>query len=408
VHRWLFIVTLCAGCVPSEALDGGRAQDSGEDGLGADGGVERLDASMDAQVFDIGVDAGTVDWGDGGPLDAGAADAGQLDASAPDDAGRPDAGTPDAGPQTCDVAGVNFSCEPVQQCSGVPLFGRCGPQLSNICCLDQDPCSVDGAPGLCLDVAICPGTSTPGRCPGPAQIQCCTDPQEACDPTAAPTPNAGLVETPIDPRCPDGMVVAGSACIDQFEASLVRADGTGSWSPYLNPGSTAVRAVSLAYAVPQAYISGQQAEQACNLAGKRLCTDAEWLAACQGPGALTYPYGSTRQPGRCNDARGTHPAYEYFGTTDSSVFNMLDNRCLNQLPAGLALTGQYAGCESPAGAFDMMGNLHEWTSAPQGTFRGGFYVDTRINGNGCQYRTTAHGRSYWDYSTGFRCCAALR
>ncbi|CAN0549286.1 unnamed protein product, partial [Laminaria digitata] len=189
----------------------------------------------------------------------------------------------------CELAGVNFSCEPVQQCAGVPLLGRCGPQLSDACCLDQDPCSVDGAPGLCLDVAVCPGTSTPGRCPGPAQIQCCTDPQEACDPTAAPTPNVGLVEPAIDPRCPDGMVVAGSVCIDQFEASLVRADGSGPWSPYVNPGSTAVRAVSLAYAVPQAYISGLQAEQACNLAGKRLCTDTERLAACQGPGAHTYP-----------------------------------------------------------------------------------------------------------------------
>jgi formylglycine-generating enzyme required for sulfatase activity len=53
----------------------------------------------------------------------------------------------------------------------------------------------------------------------------------------------------------------------------------------------------------------------------------------------------------------------------------------------------------------MMGNLHEWTADPAGTFRGGFYVDTTINGAGCLYRTTAHVASYWDYSTGFRCCA---
>jgi hypothetical protein len=30
-----------------------------------------------------------------------------------------------------------------------------------------------------------------------------------------------------------------------------------------------------------------------------------------------------------------------------------------------------------------------------------------INGEGCLYRTTAHGVSHWDYSTGFRCCADL-
>jgi hypothetical protein len=53
-----------------------------------------------------------------------------------------------------------------------------------------------------------------------------------------------------------------------------------------------------------------------------------------------------------------------------------------------------------------MGNLHEWTADPNGTFRGGFYADTAINGEGCLYATTAHNRSHWDYSTGFRCCAA--
>ena len=53
--------------------------------------------------------------------------------------------------------------------------------------------------------------------------------------------------------------------------------------------------------------------------------------------------------------------------------------------------------------FDMMGNLHEWTSDPTGTFRGGFYVDTVNNNPGCLYRTTAHTTPHWDYSTGFRC-----
>ena len=53
---------------------------------------------------------------------------------------------------------------------------------------------------------------------------------------------------------------------------------------------------------------------------------------------------------------------------------------------------------------DMMGNLQEWTSAPAGTLRGGYYGDTTLNGNGCLYATTAHDTTYWDYSTGFRCC----
>lgn len=60
----------------------------------------------------------------------------------------------------------------------------------------------------------------------------------------------------------------------------------------------------------------------------------------------------------------------------------------------------------------MVGNLHEWvktdpgsSGTPRGTFAGGYYLDTTINGDGCQYRTTAHAHDYHDYSTGFRCCA---
>jgi sulfatase modifying factor 1 len=53
----------------------------------------------------------------------------------------------------------------------------------------------------------------------------------------------------------------------------------------------------------------------------------------------------------------------------------------------------------------MVGNLHEWTNDPNGTFQGGYYLDTHQNGDGCGYRTTAHEFTYHDYSTGFRCCA---
>ena len=52
----------------------------------------------------------------------------------------------------------------------------------------------------------------------------------------------------------------------------------------------------------------------------------------------------------------------------------------------------------------MVGNLHDWTAARGGTFRGGYYLDSQINGEGCDYRTTAHAPKYPDYSTGFRCC----
>jgi len=228
-----------------------------------------------------------------------------------------------------------------------------------------------------------------------------------CADGSAPTTGNSLVEEPGDPGCPDGMSLVDSFCIDRFEASLALVDGGGSlspWSPYANPETQRVRALSVRYATPQAYINQTAAAAACAEAGKRLCTDAEWLRACQGPAGWTYPWGDTAMPGVCNDARDLHPLVEYYGTTDPWIWSHLDQPCLNQLPSSLNRTGIRDGCQSSEGAMDLMGNLIEWTSDPAGTLRGGFYVDTLINGPGCLYTTTAHTTAHWDFSTGFRCC----
>lgn len=222
----------------------------------------------------------------------------------------------------------------------------------------------------------------------------------ACDPGHEPQPNAGRTEAPGAAGCPNGMNAVGTFCIDTYEASLVRADDGSSWSPDLNPGMTAVRAQSVANAIPQAYISGTQASAACQNAGKRLCTDAEWLRACRGPLSLTYPYGNTRDPMACNDARPTHPATDYFGNNPWD----LGHRCLDQIPNTVDPTGASSVCVTSEGVADMVGNLVEWTSDPAGTLRGGDYMGAVLNGTGCLFRTTAHDFAYWDLSTGFRCC----
>jgi len=200
------------------------------------------------------------------------------------------------------------------------------------------------------------------------------------------------------------MVAMENVCIDRYEAVLE--DDDGLWSPFHNPGDRPLRAAVYPGVIPQGYISGQQAAAACERAGKRLCTNREWLRACQGPDGLTYPYGNDRVVGQCNDHRDVHPAVELFPNA-ANPFIHIQNACINQLPMSIATTGAYGDCQSADGIFDMMGNLHEWTADPSGTFRGGYYVDTIRNGPGCLYRTTAHGRQHWDYSTGFRCCADL-
>ncbi len=273
-------------------------------------------------------------------------------------------------------------------------------------------CTASGIPGTCMDVSECYGTrsATAGLCPGPANIQCCT-PRYAnsCDPNVDVQPNVGLTQQSGTGGCSlPGMVRVSSFCVDQYEGSLLEVlDGgaTRTWSPYVNPGTRVLRAQSVAGAVPQGYVTQLQAAAACAGAGKRLCTDTEWLRACRGSTSTTYPYGNTRIAGVCNDARSVHPAVELYGTNASWIFSHIDSPCLNQLQPGLDLTGANSGCVTEDRIFDMMGNLHEWTADPNGTFRGGFYVDTVINGNGCLYVTTAHAVTHWDYSTGFRCCS---
>ena len=220
--------------------------------------------------------------------------------------------------------------------------------------------------------------------------------------------DGGTTEGP----CPAGMVLVEEGagfCIDAYEAALEE-EQDGLWleaSPYETVAGRTVRAVVAAGMIPQGYISGDEAELACENAGKRLCSSEEWLAACQGPDEWTWPYAASYVDWACNDHyAGSHPVVDYFGTVDG-VWDTehMNDPGINQQPGTVAAGGEYSACLSAWGAADMHGNLHEWVADADGAFRGGFYADAEINGPGCTYVTTAHGRDYHDYSTGFRCCA---
>ena len=201
-------------------------------------------------------------------------------------------------------------------------------------------------------------------------------------------------------------------CIDRWEAALVEVSVDGRetpWSPFdAAPAGRTLRAVSVANVYPQAYISGTLAAQACAASGKRLCAPVEWRKACMGPSEQRFGYGGERVEGRCND-EGRSPMLRLFPAAASSWAHVgfldLNDPRLNQLPDTLSPTGAHRGCTNEYGVFDMVGNLHEWTNDPHGTFQGGYYLDTHLNGDGCSYRTVAHDVGYHDYSTGFRCCA---
>ena len=218
--------------------------------------------------------------------------------------------------------------------------------------------------------------------------------------------------------CPSGMAYVAieglhAYCIDRWEAQVVELRGKEEvpHPPTKPVTKLTVKAVTRAGVTPQGYISKNEAEAACKAAKKRLCSGEEWQHACKGKKPTTFPYGDERKSGYCNDS-GRAPLSALHPELGENVYasgEAMNDPRINEAPNTVAPTGSFTHCRNAFGVFDMVGNLHEWTAdvhdGSRGTFRGGYYQDTHLNGDGCGYRTTAHDVSYHDYSTGFRCCA---
>ena len=208
-------------------------------------------------------------------------------------------------------------------------------------------------------------------------------------------------------KCPIGMASVDDAyCIDKYEGTLeeLLPGGHVRRHPHNLPvDGLTVRAVSKPGVLPQAFISAKEAQVACKASGKRLCKSWEWRFACRGPFEQRYPYGNAKVAGRCNDHGKS--AVQAIHVSYSGGFRALNDPRLGTQPGTLSKTAEHEGCESAFGAYDMVGNVHEWVA--EGTFAGGYYLDTSLNGEGCDYQTTKHNASYHDYSTGFRCCADM-
>lgn len=252
--------------------------------------------------------------------------------------------------------------------------------------------------------------------------------------------------------CPEWMVRVMDSprdyCIDRFEAivGMKRGDSIiingSSMQPRPNREMSDIVAMVSPILLPQSSIRKPQAESACKNAGKRLCTVHEWKKACAGPLNTTYPYGNTEvtdvrsrgqiiSRGKCN-TRKPHILSMLHGS-DNKGWNReeMKDPLHNKIKGFLSLPGQYPECVSGYGAYDMVGNLHEWVSdivdgqilasmPNTGTkipgvggrlgnsiFMGGFYSTGNDNGPGCHYMTIAHGGEQDDYSVGFRCCKTL-
>ena len=246
--------------------------------------------------------------------------------------------------------------------------------------------------------------------------------------------------------CPAEMARVDAFCIDRWEVALHDAKSGQALSPYYPPhakllarvvsvwqierhflgdvgaramplpalpavqrGDFEIRAFSAPGVVPQGYLSYPLALRACRNAGKRLCTEAEWVRACRGARGTKHPYGSHYVAGRCNIHRAIHPAHVLHGNasighTDPRL-NLVLERIGRESDPLLRATGATAGCVSSWGEdaiYDMVGNLDEWIEDPGGVFVGGFYA--RVTTKGCEAKIEGHAPAYYDYSTGTRCC----
>ncbi len=233
------------------------------------------------------------------------------------------------------------------------------------------------------------------------------------------------------PPCPSEMAHIGRYCVDRYEGHLVtkNPDGTTAiWPHFTRPENATFLAESSQGVFPQAYISRVEAKEACNNAGKRLCSRAEWMRACKGSRGFRYPYGNEGKRAACNTGK-PHLLYTFFGPKPGAwTYEKFNDPKLNQEPGFLAKSGEYEKCHSDEDVYDIVGNLHEWIQddvgtdieqvlekdgverkeqpwrAGNGMFMGGFFSTTVEHGPGCTYTTIAHEPTYHDYSTGFRCC----
>src|SRR5262249_26401019 len=113
---------------------------------------------------------------------------------------------------------------------------------------------------------------------------------------------------------------------------------------------------------PQSYVNRAEAQAACGNAGKRLCSRGEWMRACQGESRTHYPYAEHEQPNRCNKGKPHLLTIRFGADSRRWRYDDFNDPALSQEPGFLAPTGAYEGCVGDAGAYDLVGNLHEWVN----------------------------------------------
>jgi hypothetical protein len=252
----------------------------------------------------------------------------------------------------------------------------------------------DGRVGVCRDVGkrVCdPADSSQTKCDLTVLPDAQPPSAEACD--GKDNDCNGIVDDATGPnRVIDAMtrvrVGAADYYIDTYEAS--HPDATA-----IDTGVTTTRSCSNPNVLPWRSATFASATAACAAAGKILCTGAQWQTACEGAANTIFPYADVFNASQCNTESNDGIA----GGADDDV---------------LLATGAKTTCTASDGAFDMSGNLKEWTNDITGqttagvniaVLRGGSYESPDISAT-CDFRSSRATVNTVLQSVGFRCCKA--
>jgi len=141
--------------------------------------------------------------------------------------------------------------------------------------------------------------------------------------------------------------------------------------------------------------SWYDAKAACEAAGKRLCTQEEWVATCQNAAVV-----DDNRNGKIGDdlIEGTEFAYSDF--YEEGACNDKQERESGRV----AMTGNFPRCVTPTGVFDLNGNVLEWVGATEQTavLMGGLYYEAEKAS--CFRVQETFGAGFNNKGTGFRCC----
>lgn len=130
---------------------------------------------------------------------------------------------------------------------------------------------------------------------------------------------------------------------------------------------------------PKTFVNQETANQLCREQEKNLCTLEEWQSACMGPKSSKYPYGDQYESNYC-------------GTKESQF----------------KFSGHFPACRAYEGAYDLTGNVWEWTNTPVDNKEGFFWVSGGAWDTGDQAQCTHKRFSFYPNNkylfVGFRCC----